>query len=501
MVNRVFLNIFSNWANLLILIGARFFLTPFMIHQLGDKEYGIWILIVSTIGYMELLNMGMNTAVIRYTSKFLKIDDKEKVNEIFNTSLALFSALGIFILLLVLLLGNYFPDLFNFDGNYYYKIIFIIIGINLAFQFIFYVFPAVLSATHKFFEINIITTTTFLINTALVIIFLIAGYKLMALALIYLCTNLLKGILLSLYAMKTIPEVKFDSRAVKRDTFKEIFSYTFYNFLLKISSKINMTGSIIIIGYFLSAGAVTFYAIAMNLITYLHTLIMQIQRVLVPRFSELEAQNKTEQIQENFLALTRYTLIVALPIAYIFFFYGDAFIELWIGEKYASLSGEILAILVIGKIFHISQLSTETALKGISKHKNLSFLRIAESVSVLILSILLVEKYELIGIAYANAIPVVFFNLLVVPVYACNLLKIPVARYYLKYIFKNVLVIIPLFLIFHYINYPINSYSTLGLSIVSISIVFFVLAFVLVLDLKERKLVYSIFRIPLSVKK
>ncbi len=491
--NRLLINIFSNWANLLILIIVRFFLTPFFIHKLGDVEYGIWVLILSVVGYMQLLNLGINTAIVRYFSKFVESKDYQKANEIFNTALCMFLVLAVLIVMSILILAVYMPYFYDFSGNLFYKIIFIVVGINLAFEFVFYAFSAVLSAKQKFLEMNIVETSSFLIGTGFIVIALIMGYKLLAIAIIQICTNLVRGTILSFYSMKITPEIKFHFSAVKRDTFKKIFSYTLYNLLMKVSARINLTGSILIIGYFLSTGAVTFYAIATNLINYLHSLIMQMQRVLIPRFSQLEAQNENKQIQEHFLALTRYTLIIAIPIIFIFVYYGDAFIELWIGNKYAALSGKILAILAIGKIFQISQLSTETALKGISKHKNLSFIRIAESAAVIVLSLVLVKKYELIGVAYATTIPMIFFNLLIIPVYTCNLLKISLVRYYVKYIFKNVLAILPLVFIYYYLDYPINSYSVLGLSVVCITILFFVLSFILILDFKERKLIYSIF--------
>ena len=492
--NSILINIFSNWANLLILISVRFLLTPFFIHKLGDGEYGIWILISSVVGYMELLNLGMNTAIIRYISKFIEMKNYKKANEIFNTALFMFLSLAILVVIVVLILANYLPYFFDLHGNDFYIIIFIIVGINLAFEFIFYTFSAILAGQHKFVEINAVGITILLINTLLVVSFLMAGYKLLAIALIQICTNFARGILLSIYSLKTTPELRIDLRSIKKGSFETIFSYTFYNLLMNVSAKINLTASFIIIGHFLSAGAVTFFAIANNLIKYLHVLIIQMQRVLIPYFSQLEARENDEQIRENFLALTRYVLIIAIPIIYVFIFYGNSFITLWVGSKYADLAGKVLTILAIGKLFHITQLATETTLKGISKHKNLSFIKILESISVLILGILLVNKYKLIGMAYANSIPMVFFNLIVIPIYACKLLKISILKYYVKYILKNILAIIPLFFVFYFINFHINSYADFGLLSLAIAVVFFTLSFVLILDVKDRKLIYPLFK-------
>lgn len=493
--NRLVINIFSNWSNFLILVGVRFFLTPFLIHKLGDNEYGIWILIISLVGYMELLKLGTATGIIKYISQFIQIKDHRRTNEIFNTGFILFLSLAFVILLSVLILAFYLPTLFNFDQNYLYKIIFIIVGIDLAFEVIFLPFSAALRGQQKFFEINIIVTSIFLIRTLSVVLFLMAGYKLLALALIQICTSVLRGIVLSFYLFKTSPKLRLDFTLINKNSFKLIFHYTLYNFLVNISAKVNLTGSILIIGHFLSASAVTFYSIANILTRYLHTFIIEMQRVLIPRFSELEAQDNTEKIRDNFHAFTRLTLIIATPITFIFICYGNSFLTLWVGSKYADLSSKILAILAVGKFFYISQLTIETTLKGIGKHKHLSYLKILESIAVLTLSILLVKKYNLIGVAYGNTIPNILFNLIVIPIYACNLLKIPLLRYYFDYFIKNTLAICLLLLIYYNIEYPIDSYLDFGLLSLLIIIAFFALSFVLVLNLKERQLVYPLFRI------
>jgi len=137
--NKILVNIFSNWANLLVVIIVRFLLTPFLIHNLGDEEYGIWILILSIIGYMQMMNLGINTAIIRYISKYVESKEYKEANEIYNTAFFMFLLLAFLIVCVVMVLAWYLPEFYQFSKTSLYKIIFIIVGINLAFEFIFYV--------------------------------------------------------------------------------------------------------------------------------------------------------------------------------------------------------------------------------------------------------------------------------------------------------------------------------------------------------------------------
>ena len=46
-----------------------FFLTPFVVGHLGSLQYGIWIVSVSTVSYLALLDLGMRSAVIRFVAR------------------------------------------------------------------------------------------------------------------------------------------------------------------------------------------------------------------------------------------------------------------------------------------------------------------------------------------------------------------------------------------------------------------------------------------------
>src|SRR5207237_4872584 len=58
-----------NWLALAISIGVAFFLSPFIVHRLGNIAYGIWTLVNSMIAYMGLLDLGMRGAVTRFVSR------------------------------------------------------------------------------------------------------------------------------------------------------------------------------------------------------------------------------------------------------------------------------------------------------------------------------------------------------------------------------------------------------------------------------------------------
>ena len=92
--HKILQNIGTSWFALgtNVLIGV--FLSPFILHRLGDAAFGIWILIFSVTGYYGLFDLGIRSSVVRFVSKFSATNDAENLARVINTSLFAYSAIG-----------------------------------------------------------------------------------------------------------------------------------------------------------------------------------------------------------------------------------------------------------------------------------------------------------------------------------------------------------------------------------------------------------------------
>ena len=62
-------NIVSNWVGFSVQVAVAFFLTPFILHSLGDTRYGIWSLVIGLTGYYGLLDPPGSAPALRSTSR------------------------------------------------------------------------------------------------------------------------------------------------------------------------------------------------------------------------------------------------------------------------------------------------------------------------------------------------------------------------------------------------------------------------------------------------
>jgi len=72
-------------------------LTPYLITHLGDDNYGLWILVLSTLGWFSFADLGFSSAVQRQLSFAINKNDSHRVNHVYSCSLFLFCILGLII--------------------------------------------------------------------------------------------------------------------------------------------------------------------------------------------------------------------------------------------------------------------------------------------------------------------------------------------------------------------------------------------------------------------
>ena len=51
-------NVVFNWLGTLANMAVGFFFAPFILHRLGDAAYGVWVLAISVVGYLEPVRPG-----------------------------------------------------------------------------------------------------------------------------------------------------------------------------------------------------------------------------------------------------------------------------------------------------------------------------------------------------------------------------------------------------------------------------------------------------------
>src|ERR1039457_3536392 len=91
----IFKNVGSSWFALGLSILVGIFLSPYILHHLGDAAFGLWVLIFSVTGYYGLFDLGIRSSIVRYVAKYSAADENDELNRLINTALFTYSGIGI----------------------------------------------------------------------------------------------------------------------------------------------------------------------------------------------------------------------------------------------------------------------------------------------------------------------------------------------------------------------------------------------------------------------
>ena len=111
-------NVSSSWFALGVNILMGVFLSPFILHRLGDTAFGVWVLILSVTGYYGIFDFGIRSSIIRYVSKYTATRDVEEVSRLINSAMFTYTGVGALSMLVTLLGCVYVARLFHIQPGF-----------------------------------------------------------------------------------------------------------------------------------------------------------------------------------------------------------------------------------------------------------------------------------------------------------------------------------------------------------------------------------------------
>ncbi len=420
----------ANWVGFAAQIGAAFFISPVLVHGLGDRRYGIWSLVESVLAYLMLFDLGVAASVVRYVARFEATRDQDALNRVVSASVCIFAAAGTAILGVTLVVAFpafpllHVPEDLVTEGRW----MLVLLGLNLAVGLPMSVFACVLDGLGRYPAKSAIRTTGIITRSAVFLLVIRSGGGLLPVAVTVTACSLLEHLAMALAAKRYLPGLHFSPRLVDRPTLRVIRSYSIDALLAMLAGRVSFQTDAIVINAFLLPQSITLFAIAGRLVEYAKDSLRVATMVLTPAVSALEARGDSEGIRGVLIDSTRYVLWLILPVQLGLLLLGRPFLHLWMGAEYAAGSYPTLVILALPLSLALSQSVPIRILYGTGRLRWFARAVIAEAAANLLLSVLLVGPYGIEGVALGTAVPNTLLNC-AVGVYVCRALGVGVGSY------------------------------------------------------------------------
>jgi O-antigen/teichoic acid export membrane protein len=402
---RLLLNSFSGTLLFLANVVFTFFLSPIIVRQLGNLNYGIWDILLSLCGYLGLLEVGIGPAIIRYVARADAFSDKKEINQILSNAFNSLAVLSLFSFLILLFVGQYPEIIFNISVKEipFLPLLCLLAGLNLMIQFPGTVLVAYLMGLQLHSTVNFVRLILVVISGVLTYGALTTrpDAGLLWLSLILLLSNLIQYFFFFIQAKKLLGWIGFKGQIFSWQTTKELYLFGGKSFLIMLADRIQRLSIPFIIGHLIGVSFIVFFAIPARLFEYALNLINVIGFPLNAFFSAIEAKSGPEKIRKTWQNANRLLLIFIIWLVGNLGILGYDFIKIWMGIQYAEGGKWIIVLLTFSLLVNGLTSNASRLLVALDKHGGPALYLVFISIVTFGISVFLGRWWGLTGIAFS----------------------------------------------------------------------------------------------------
>jgi len=450
------------------------------------------MLIGAFVGYVSVLDFGLNNTIVRFVAKYRAEEDKKGEENFLATTMWIYGIISLVIgligVILYFNLETIFGDSLTVAELSKAKIMFIILIFNLVITLPGGAFTAICSGYEHFVFPRAINTVRYVVRSILVVALLLWGGDAIGLVILDTIMNILVIVFNGYYALRKL-KVTFKLHSFNTPLVKQIFSYSIWIFVFALVGQFQWNVGQIVLGALTNTTLVAIYAVGILLGTYYGAFSTAISGVFLPRATKMMVNQATgHELTEMMVRLGRISFLVLLLILGGFILYGQQFVFLWVGETYQE-AWLIALIIMIAYTTPLVQAFGNLTLEA----KSLFSFKAITYISCIGLGTLagafLVQPYGMLGMISGTTTGWMI-SLVIMNVYYHKVIRLNIP-YFFKNLFSKTL---PTFVLIMFVGYfihqiPGSGWFNLGLKITFFAITYITLMYLLGMRQTEKELI------------
>ena len=395
-------------------------LFPFILHNIGEHDFGIWSMAASITEYMLMIDFGVSLACTRFLS--VTTDNKQWQKIVTNAV-----TLSLLVMVLLLIIGFGILTLRFFDiniiSNRTLALVIGILAIEAGISMVLRVYQSILRTELKYFQLGLFEILRVILRLAGFPLIIYFGGGLIELVVFSSIVNV--GLFFSsfLYVRYVHKQIFFKRNYVDFKIIKDLFNFGKYAVFVQIAELFRYRLDGVFIGIALGIGSIAQYAIMITIIdmsVQISSRFLSYWETIIIRHT---GEDKKASVDYMFKSMTIGFWIAAFFVGNIFLF-GEMFLTLWVGEKYAHLAGELTLFSTI-LILVAFQMSITPYLNGHGKQKNDAIFALLEVVGKAVIAVPIIQNFGFKGIMLATIIIGLMVSILGRMVIVAKLSEIP----------------------------------------------------------------------------
>ena len=330
----------------------QFFSRKIFLDYLGSEVLGLNTMAQNFLGFLNIVELGIVSAVTYNLYKPVYEGDKQAINEIVSIQGWLYRRVACVVIVGACILMCFFPLIFK-KANlplWYTYTTFIALLLSALLWYFFNYKMILLSADQKEYKITYCTQGVKIVKVLLqmwAVMTLFNGY--VDWIVLEVLMAIVSSAILSRVIKKEYPwlsSVHVDGEVLQRK-YREIIRKTKQVFFHKIANLVLLQTSPLIIYAYASLTLVTIYGNYMLIISAVTTLMGALLNGINASIGNLVAEGDKKKIKSVFWQLTTLRIWLASVICFGIFMFGHSFIRLWVGEGFQMPQSAFVVLLII----------------------------------------------------------------------------------------------------------------------------------------------------------
>lgn len=369
-MNKKTLGIILSYLLIVIDIVVGILFVPFLLRSLGDQDYGIYKLMLSTASYLSVLDFGIGGTITRYVIKFRTEKNRKQEENFLAMGFLIYALLSVLVMTLAAGIAFVIPKMYAVsipaDQFRYAQMIFLLICGHTALALFNHAFNGLLLAYEKYSYQKIANIVKLLLRILLLVVLISSVQSAMIIAVVDFVLSALLLVVNYLYC-KTRLKTKIKLHRWDWSLAKESGVFTLAILLQSIINQFNSNVDNIVLGIYVSASIVAMYSLVLQLFNMYSSLSTAVSSIYLPSISKAVFSGESDNaITERIIKPSRIQLTILLLALSGFILFGPSFITVWVGAEYMQVY-LLACILLTTATLELSQNTITAILKAKNK--------------------------------------------------------------------------------------------------------------------------------------
>ena len=505
---RLAINMIATLIAFAVNMGINFFLSPYIISNVGMDAYGFVTLANNFVMYASLITIALNSMASRFITVELYRNNKEEANKYFSSVLIANKVISLFLIIPMIITIIFLDKLLNIPED-------LTTDVKLLFGLIFFNFI-----------INIINSTysvaTFVKNRLdlsskrnievyiLKAVLLLLLFSLLVPKLFYIgLATCLTSIYLLLwnvkYTKELLPEIEISKKNFEFKKILEILKSGVWNTITKLGQTLTDGLDLLICNLFITSEAMGQLSVAKMFSGIVSNLMIVVYNIFSPQLTMYYAKNEISKlVQELKLSMKVTGCFANIPLTYLVVF-GAFFYTTWIPNQDINLISILTILTVQGEIVSGVITPMFNMFTITNKVKVDAIVRLINGFVTIFIVFLFVKftDYGIYAVAGTSIILAAIINFTFVPIYVAKYcLNLKWYAFY-PLIFRYIITNFVLILVVYFTVKPffvVSNWTNIIISVVVVGLVGVLINAIMLFDKKERTAVIGLIKDKLIKK-